>query len=272
MLYAHNTNTMTTQRPAFRMALMAIVAIVLLTGCAAHNTPVNASPVSTAAPLYDPGPVTEYRLVPADNILIRYYGNEELDQAQPIRPDGKISLAYVGQVDAAGLTPAELENKLVELYTGELASPRINVIVQTHAPQRFYIGGEIGNKGTQDIHGTINLLQAIQLAGGLTAEARPGQVVLIRADADGMPTGRTFNLKQLQSGGGEAYNTVVRPNDVIYVPRAKIINFGTWVDRYIGGLVPNLPGFGFIVNDSLRDNNNNNTTTTTTTNGNGGGN
>lgn len=260
-------------RPSANLrAVLALASLAaLLAGCAAHNTPVDA-PSAKQEPLYDPGPVTEYRLVPADNILVRYYGNEELDQAQPIRPDGKISLAYVGQVQAAGLTPAELEEQLVELYTGELAAPRINVIVQTHAPQRFYAGGEIGRSGVHDIHGPINLLQAVQLAGGLTDEARPGYVVVIRADADGRPVGRTFNLKRLQAGGGEAYNTMVRANDVIYVPRSRIINFGTWIDNYIGGLIPNLPGFGFIVNDAVRQSNNNNTTTTTGTGNNNGGN
>ncbi|MEM1245386.1 MAG: polysaccharide biosynthesis/export family protein [Acidobacteriota bacterium] len=238
---------------ATRGALLLVALAVVLSGCAAHNTPVDAPAASEARPLYDPGPIIEYRLVPADSLLVRFYGNEELDQAQPIRPDGKISLPYVGQVQAAGLTPAELEATLVDLYTGELAAPRINVIVQTHAPQQFFAGGEIGSQGVHLIHGEINVLQAVQMAGGLTPTARAGSVILIRADEEGRPTGRVFNVKRLQAGGGQAYNTMVRANDVIYVPRSKIVNFATWVDNYIGGLIPNLPGFGFVIGDAVND-------------------
>ncbi len=246
------------------MGALAVVSLAL--GCA-HSTPVNAPP-AVQQPLYDPGPITEYRMSVADNISIKYYGNEELDTSQPIRPDGMVSLAFVGQVQAAGLTPAELEEKLTELYTGELAAPRINVVVNTVTPQVFYTGGQINSKGMQTIHGEINLLQAIQQAGGLGDDARPGQVVLIRADENGRPVGRTFDLKKLQSGNGAAYNTIVRAKDVIYVPRARIKNFATWIDDYIGGLIPNVPGFGFIINDSVRSNNNNNTNNTPDT-GNG---
>ena len=244
-------------------ALTALAAALALSGCGAHNTPIDVPKVGERdLPL--PPPVTSYRLVPQDNLSIRYYGNEELDGSQPIRPDGKISLAYVGQVQAAGLTPEELETKLVELYTGELASPRINVIVTSFAPQRFYIGGAVNGNGTQDIHGEINLLQAIQMAGGLSNEARAGQVIVIRADENGYPVGARFDLKRLQAGNTEFANPRIYPNDVIFVPRAKVVNMATWVDNYIGGLIPNLPGFGFVIRDISNNNNSSNTTTTTT--------
>ena len=190
-----------------------------------------------------PEPVP-YRMQTGDLLAIKFYNNPELDDEQPVRPDGKISLPFVGQVSAGGRTPGELENDLAERYTGELASPQVTVIVREYSPQRYFIGGEVDNAGTYEIHGPITLAQALQEAGGLLESARRQQIILIRPDGSGSRVGFAIDMKKVLSGEAPEQIVYVQPQDVVFVPRSKISNVNLFVQQYIRGVLPTVPGIG----------------------------
>src|SRR5256885_1422714 len=93
-------------------------------------------------------PVTPaYVLLPGDQIEVKFFYNPELSEQQPIRPDGRIALQLVGDVEAAGLTPEALRNALRERYARVLREPDVTVIVKEISGRRVYVGGEVGTPG-----------------------------------------------------------------------------------------------------------------------------
>ncbi len=216
----------------------------LLSACSV-TTPVNAPELENILELPPPPPEkTTYRLQAGDELSIKFYNNPELDEEQPVRPDGRISLPFVGQIEAGGKTPGDLEEELIKRYTGELASPQVSVIVQEYAPERYFVGGEVGSQGAYEIHGRVNLLQAIQEAGGFTPTARQRQVVLIRENEEGEHQGYAIDMKAMQSGE-PSQMVYLYPQDVVFVPRSHIANVDLWVVQYVRGVLPTVPGFGF---------------------------
>lgn len=230
-----------------RLAAIALSAWLALTiaGCVAH-TPVVATPVSGDSEL-PRGVVTDYKLVSGDLLAIKFYNNPELDDEQRVRPDGKISLPFIGQVDARGLSPGELEDELERRYTGELASPQVTVIVREFAPERIYVGGEVAEQGAYPIHGPLTLAQAIQEAGGFLTTARRQQVLLIRSDAGGEPRGFAVDLTRVLSGEAPGADVYLRAQDIVFVPRTRITNVGLFIQQYVRDVLPIQPGFSIPV-------------------------
>ncbi len=224
-------------------AVLTIGLALLAAGCS-FNTPNQAPALTDPAELPAPQPPA-YRLMAGDQLSLKFYNNPELDDEQPVRPDGLISLPFVGQVKAGGLTPDELERELVRRYTGELATPQVTVIVKAYAPQRYYVGGEVGSQGAYPLHGPLTLAQAIQEAGGFLSTARRTQVLLIRADAQGTYRGFAIDMKQVLSGERPDYSITLQPQDVVFVPRSQIANVNLFVEMAVRGVLPVVPGFAF---------------------------
>ncbi|MDP9120757.1 MAG: polysaccharide export protein [Acidobacteriota bacterium] len=225
-----------------RLPALLAAAVFTLAGCAAY-TPV-AAPRAEENPLPTPTPMP-YKMVQGDLLSIRFYGNTELNEEVPIRPDGAISLPFIGDIQAAGRTPAELDEELTRRFTGELARPRIAVVVREFGNQRVYVGGEVSKPGVLPLRGTVTLFQALQEAGGLTVAARRQQVVLIRTDADGKRAGRIVDVRPIASGERPGNDVVLQPLDIIFVPRNRIASLDLFIDQYVRQVLPIQPGLGF---------------------------
>lgn len=216
----------------------ALALSVLALGCAAR-TPITA-PTLAERPL-PPAAPQPYRLQVGDLIAIRFWGNPELDEEVTIRPDNRISLPFVDEVEAAGRTPAELDAELTRRYTGELARPEITVIVRQFSGQRVFIGGEVNNQGALPLTGPVTLLQAVQEAGGFRTSARRRQVLLIRTTPEGERIARSLDLRPVLSGAEPGADIALHPSDIIFVPRTKITNVNLFVQQYIDDLLPVQP-------------------------------
>src|SRR6202158_76155 len=221
-----------------------LATLIALSGCTTW-VPVGA-PTLAQEPL-PATPVTSYKLVPGDLLAIRFYGNAELNEEVPIRPDGAISLPFVGDVKAAGLSPAELDEDLTRRFTGELRSPHIVVLVKECGSQRVWVGGEVSRPGMLAMRGPLSLFAALQEAGGLLPSARRKQIVLIRPDHGGRPIGRTIDIRALESGARPDQDVQLQAQDVVFVPRNHISSVDVFVDQYIKQLLPITPGLGFNV-------------------------
>lgn len=215
-----------------------IGAFVLLVASCAGNVPVEA-PFATMEPFPESGN-PPYELQVGDAIGVKFWGYPELDEELTIRPDGKISLPFVDEVQAADRTPAELDAELTRLFTGELASPQITVIVRQATGQQVYVGGQVGASGTIPMTPKLTLFQALQMA-GLSREARLKRVLLVRTFSDGSRMARSFDLRPLMSGANPAADILLQPFDVVYVPPRKIDGFDTFVNEYLNPIYDLLP-------------------------------
>jgi len=205
--------------------------VIALPACQTYNhLPETAEiPQSTAA-----APLV---LVPGDEVDVRFRYWPEFDDVQTIRPDGKISLQLVQGVDAAGKTPEELQEELIELYKDKIRDPDIVVIVRNLVNQKIFVGGEVQQPGLFDLRGRMTALEAIMLAGGFDTEsAHLRNVVLIR-HIDGKRYAGAMDMRAALSDP-ESESVLLQQNDIVFVPRTRIIQANQFVDQYFNQMVP----------------------------------
>lgn len=186
-----------------------------------------------------------YTIHPGDLLAIKFYRNDDLDEDTVVRPDGKITLQLVGDVMAAGREPQQLAHDIQEAFRGELANPRVAVLVKRQAG-RVYVGGEVGKPGAVPLSPALTLIQAIQVAGGFLPTAHLSQVVLIRRDPTGRPVGYAIDTRPLIGGLDPAEDVPLQPSDIAFVPRSKIADVNLFVRQFIRDNMPIEPGIGFI--------------------------
>ena len=187
----------------------------------------------------------EYSLQVGDQLDIKFYFNPELNEQVTIRPDGRISLQLVREITAAGLTPGELAELLTKKYASELKKPEITVIVRSFNSQKVYVDGEVAKPGMVPLVGTLTLLQALSQAGGVKDSARTTEVIVIRRGADNQPLAIAVNLDKAIDGTDMSQDIILRPFDIVYVPKSPIANVNKWVDLYVRKNIPISVSTGF---------------------------
>ena len=216
---------------------VAATVIVLATGVgvAAQEKPV---PVPADAPMY--------RFTPGDNMDVKFDYVPELNDTVTVRPDGYISLQRVGEIRVQGLTPAELSEQLKARYGAVIKQPELTVIVRQFAVQRVFVGGEVTSPGMVPLHGQVTCLQAILSTGGPRMSARLSDVVLLRHVGENQAEAYKLDLNKVIAG--TVADTVLRPFDVVVVPRSRIAKVGQFVDSYINALLPRSIVFPYNLN------------------------
>jgi polysaccharide export outer membrane protein len=169
-----------------------------------------------------------YILQSGDDIEIKAYNIPELDQAVRIRPDGKISLLLLGDVQAAGLTADRLGETLGAAFARHYRNPRISVIVRGFSTLSAYVGGEVLRPGLIPLTGATTALQAVVEAGGLKETSHGGKVLLLRPGANGEPASIALNVDNIVSK--READVPLRAGDILYVPKNNI-------NVYVGGEV-----------------------------------
>lgn len=208
-----------------RGAVLTLTCLAL--ACASSRLPSHTLPL--------PPPVLT--LEPGDTLEVRFLYWNELNQTQAIRPDGKICLDMVGEVQAGGMTVEQLTRQLATLYTPRLKTPEITVVVHALAGQRVYVSGEVRNPGQVSFQGKMTALEAVAAAGGFDKfSSRKTSVVIIRRVGD-----KNYATQvDLQTALSEAQSEPVflAPHDIVYVPRTHIDQFDQWVEQYVNRIVP----------------------------------
>jgi polysaccharide export outer membrane protein len=176
-------------------------------------------------------------LGPDDVIDVKFLYWPELDETQTVRPDGKISLQLIDDVQVAGLTPKRLDDELTKLYEGQIKDPVITVIVRSLVNRRVYVAGAVKSPGLVPIRGSMTALEAVMSAGGANeSSADLSSVVVIQQAGDK----RYAALVDLKSAleNPESYQYFLGPNDIVYVPRTRIVKLNEWVSQHINQVVP----------------------------------
>jgi len=157
-----------------------------------------------------------YRIGPEDILHVDVWGNQELTRDVTVRPDGKISLPLVQDIQAEGRTSEELADRIRDELLAYIKNPNVSVIVsQINAP-KFSIIGYVAKPGTYPLRGDLNILQALSQAGGFTPFASPKKIKVIRY-VSGKQEVRLINYYNLIEEGEEG-QYMLKPGDTIVVP------------------------------------------------------
>jgi polysaccharide biosynthesis/export protein len=200
-----------------------LLVLALIAGAAAQDaSQAQASqapaPETSATPAAKPATNDPNYVIGAQDVLdVNVWKNPELTRTVPVRPDGKISLPLLNDVQAAGLTPSQLA---VQINTGLrkfITDPQVTVIVNQINSQRVYILGEVMRAGAYPLLPGMTVLQALSSAGGFTQFANMKKIYVLR-QVNGSQQKLPFNYKEVLSGKRTDENIPVRPGDTIVVP------------------------------------------------------
>jgi polysaccharide biosynthesis/export protein len=158
-----------------------------------------------------------YVIGPEDVLDVSVWKEPELTRTEPVRPDGKISLPLLNDVQAAGLTPMQLAASVAEKLRKYLADPQVTVIVTGMNSQRIYILGEVTRPGAYPLLPGITMLQALSSAGGFTQFASLKKIYLMR-NVNGKQMKFPFNYKEAVRGRATQQNIPLKAGDTIVVP------------------------------------------------------
>lgn len=188
------------------------IAMVLFASCAqmngSHSAPSQAQMVHAQ----------EYLIGPEDVIEVMVWKNADLSRTTSVRPDGKISLPLVGDVQAAGLTVEQLRVSLAEkLQSYYKEPPQISVIVQQINSYAIYVLGEVRSPGKYVVKTDTTFLQAVTLAGGFTEFASKNRIVIRRREKESLEES-SMGIKYADVIAGRQRNLLLRPGDTIIIP------------------------------------------------------
>jgi len=163
------------------------------------------------------GSAADYVIGAEDVLDINVWKEPEVSRTVPVRPDGKISLPLLNDVQAAGLTPMQLGSVITAQLKKFVAQPQVTVIVITINSQRVYVLGEVNRGGAIPLMPNMTVLQALSSAGGFTQFANQKQIYVLRNE-DGKQLRFPFNYRQAVQGKDGTQNIVLKPGDTIVVP------------------------------------------------------
>jgi|ERR1700721_1463279 polysaccharide biosynthesis/export protein len=174
----------------------------------------SAPPPTTAAPASLAGP--DYVIGPDDVLHVAVWKESDLTATLPVRPDGKISLPLLDDVQAAGLTPKQLAVSVTEKLKKYIADPRVTVVVTAINSKRVFMVGEVLHAGPMSMLPNMTVLQALSTA-GLSQFANTKKIYVLRTVA-GKEEKMPVNYRELVKGGQIEKNYVLQPGDTIVVP------------------------------------------------------
>jgi len=180
-----------------------ILGIVLLLVC-----------LTASSVLAQPG---GYRIGPDDVLVVSVWDQKDLDQVVFVRPDGKVSLALLGEVEAGGLTVAELAARLTQLYSQTVKAAQVTVSVREIKSRPIYFMGAVQRPATVQLTQDLTVVQALAAA-GLLPTSDPESVFVIRGK-DRIPV----NVTNVLQKGDLSQNVQLQPRDTIVVPNAEYV-------------------------------------------------
>jgi polysaccharide biosynthesis/export protein len=158
-----------------------------------------------------------YVIGPEDVLNVDVWKEKETSSTVPVRPDGKISLPLLNDVQAAGLTPMQLQSEIRDGLKKFISDPQVTVIVTQINSRKIFVLGEVARPGTFPMLPHMTVLQAISTAGGFTQFAKAKGVYVLRSE-NGHQTTLPFNYKEVVRGKDPAQNIELKPGDTIVVP------------------------------------------------------
>lgn len=179
----------------------------------------NGKPVSPPPPATTPAP-PDYVIGPDDVLAVSFWRDKDLSSDVVVRPDGKVSLLLINDIQAAGLTPEQLRLSVTAAAARFVEDPTVTVVVKQINSRKVYVVGQVAKPGTYPLGGPMTLVQLIALAGGLSEFADRENIVILRAErkADGEPMSLRVNYDDLIKRRNLKQNIELKPGDTVMVP------------------------------------------------------
>lgn len=173
----------------------------------------NGSAASTPAPTLPRG----YVIGAGDVLSVVFWRDKDMSAEVTVRPDGKISLPLLQDIEAAGATPDQLRLRLDEAASVFVEEPTATVVVREIHSRNVFITGNVMKPSTYPLNGGMNVLQLIALAGGLQEYADKKNIVVIRTER-GQPRYHKFNYRDVVRQKNVHQNIALQPGDTVIVP------------------------------------------------------
>lgn len=174
------------------------------------------APAAITAPL--PAAAGDY-IIGADDVLaVNVWKENEISREVPVRPDGKVSLPLIGDLQASGLTSAQLQHSIQTMLAAYLVNPIVTIMVVEARSHRFNVVGEVEHPGSFVLGQPLTVLDALAMAGGFRDFAKTGGIYVLRQHADGTHERIPFNYKQVIGGRNLQQNVQLQPGDTVVVP------------------------------------------------------
>lgn len=176
--------------------------------------------------------IPEYVIGDDDELRITVWQNADLDQDCVVRPDGRISFPLVGDIVAKGLTLSQLKQEIAQRLKEFVRQPQVSIAIKKMGGSKIVILGEVAKPGIYNVSGAKTVFEAIAMAGGQTQHAVLASVVIIR-DVLRKPQAKRVNLVRMMNGRNLGPDLMLRPEDVVFVPKKFIADLGYFLGQVV---------------------------------------
>jgi len=196
----------------------------------APQVPLPAGPVAVPAPPATGAPVSappviprgvdvppDYVIGPDDALEVIFWRDKDMSAIVTVRPDGRVTLPLLNDVQASGLTPEQLRTSVMTAATKFVEDPNVTVVVKAINSRKVFVTGNVAKAGSYPLMGPTTVLQLLSLAGGLQ-EFADSKNILIMRNENGRPVAYRFNYKEVLKRKNLKQNIELKPGDTVVVP------------------------------------------------------
>jgi polysaccharide export outer membrane protein len=209
-------------RETIRSVGFSLLVAIFALGASGQSRPeasATAAPDASAQAQPPRQPTDDHFVIGNDDMLaINVWNEPDFKQSVPVRSDGKISLPLIGDIQAAGRTPLQLQQDIAAKLKAFITQPDVTVMVMQINSQKFNILGRVLKPGSYPLLTTTTVLDAIAQAGGFQDFAKQKKIYILRRDVSGAQSRIGFNYKDVIAGKHSEQNIKVQPGDTIVVP------------------------------------------------------
>lgn len=159
----------------------------------------------------------DYVIGPDDELQVVFWQEKDLSAEVVVRPDGRISLPLINEVQAAGSTPSQLRTAIMQAASRFVTDPSLTIFVKTINSRKVFVMGMVGRPGPYPLNDSMTVLQMLATAGGLAEFAKADEIVIMRTE-QGQTKSFKFNYKDVRKGKNLQQNIALKPGDTIVVP------------------------------------------------------
>jgi len=215
---------MTTKKMAARILWTQVLSVLASIALLAQQTPSPTAPAEKGTQNSDASGAMKahsddsYIIGANDTLSINVWKEPDVSRSVPVRSDGKISLPLVGELQAAGQTPRQLEQEIAKRLQSFISEPEVTVIVTDSKSQKINILGMVARPGAYLLSGSTTVLDAIAMAGGFKDFAKKKSIYVLRTNSDGTQKRIPFNYKDVIKGTNPEQNIKLLAGDTLVIP------------------------------------------------------
>lgn len=195
----------------------------------------------------------EYYVEIGDVLGVDVWRAQDLTRELPVRPDGRISMPLVGDLEVVGLTLVEIKDVITRRLSEYIRNPQVSLVIKTFGGRKFIALGEFKSAGVYRFQNDISFIEALALAGGFTKEAKSGKVFILRGDLRKEPQVKiiTVNVENILKRGMLTENLAILPNDILYCGKDFLGDYNDIINEFIKPTIGTAVDF-FVLRSAIR--------------------